>query len=160
MVRWFWRVLLILWLRERLWLYTVYIDLQTPRSSALVSIKTDHWSRIRRQERWASLLSQSHMRVSTTVKQREDSHSTAGSQSEVSDDQWWYYCKMIIQDHVTHGQICVFVMFFSLNSFIFSSGHWCVCRIECLLVVLHLTGSAVETQTQERCGAVHHIMNY
>ncbi len=66
----------------------------------------------------------------------------------------------IIQ-YVTYDQICMF-MFFCLSSFIFSSGHWCGCRIECFLVDLHLTAAAaaaVEIQEEQRCGAVQNIIN-
>ncbi len=63
----------------------------------------------------------------------------------------------IIQ-YVTYDQICMF-MFFCLSRFIFSSGHWCGCRIECFLD-LHLTAAAaVETQEEQRCGAVQNIIN-
>ncbi len=49
-------------------------------------------------------------------------------------------------------------MFFCLRSF-FSSGHWCGCRIECFLD-LHLTAAAaVETQEEQRCGAVLNMIN-
>ncbi len=53
-------------------------------------------------------------------------------------------------------------MFSSLSSFIFfSSGHWCGCGIECLLVVLHLTSAAaaVEIQEEQRYGSVHNMIN-
>ncbi len=63
----------------------------------------------------------------------------------------------IIQ-YVTYDQICMF-MFSCLSSFIFSSGHWSGCGIECLLVVLHLTAAAVEIQEEQRCGAVLNMIN-
>ncbi len=52
-------------------------------------------------------------------------------------------------------------MFSSLSRFIFSSGHWCGCRIECLLVVLHLAAAAaaVEIQEEQRYGSVHNMIN-
>ncbi|XP_016408057.1 uncharacterized protein LOC107740224 [Sinocyclocheilus rhinocerous] len=53
----------------------------------------------------------------------------------------------------------MFVMFSGLSSFIFSSGHWCGCGIECLLVVLPLTAAAVEIQEEQRCGAIHDMIN-
>ncbi len=62
---------------------------------------------------------------------------------------------------MTYDQICMF-MFSSLSSFIFFfSGHWCGCRIECLLVVLHLTSAAaaVEIQEEQRYGSVHNMIN-
>ncbi len=52
-------------------------------------------------------------------------------------------------------------MFSILSSFIFSSGHWCGCRIECLLD-LHLTAAAaaaVEIQEEQRYGAVINMIN-
>ncbi len=62
----------------------------------------------------------------------------------------------IIQ-YVIYDQFCMF-MFFCLRSFS-SSGHWCGCRIECLLD-LHLTAAAaVEIQEEQRCGAVINMIN-
>ncbi len=54
----------------------------------------------------------------------------------------------------------VCLSFFSLSSFIFFSGRWCGCRIECLLD-LHLTAAAaaLETQEEQRCGAVINMIN-
>ncbi len=51
-------------------------------------------------------------------------------------------------------------MFFCLSWFIFSSGHWCGCGIECFLD-LHLTAAAaaVEIQEEQRYGAVINIIN-
>ncbi|XP_026117865.1 peroxidasin-like protein isoform X2 [Carassius auratus] len=45
------------------------------------------------------------------------------------------------------------IMFSSLSSFIFSSGHWCGCGIECLSVVLPLTAADVEIQEEQRSAA-------
>ncbi len=59
--------------------------------------------------------------------------------------------------HVTYDQICMF-MFSCLSSFISSSGHWCGFGIV-VLVVLHLTAAAVEIQEEQRCGAVHNMIN-
>ncbi len=61
---------------------------------------------------------------------------------------------------MTYDQFCMY-MYSSLSSFIFSSGHWCGCRIECLLVVLHLTAAAaaVEIQEEQRYGAVINMIN-
>ncbi len=52
-------------------------------------------------------------------------------------------------------------MFSSLSSFIFFSGHWCGCGIECLLVDLHLAAAAaaVEIQEEQRYGAVINMIN-
>ncbi len=52
-------------------------------------------------------------------------------------------------------------MFSILSRFIFfSSGHWCGCGIEYFLVDLHLTAAAaVETQEEQRYGAVINIIN-
>ncbi len=65
---------------------------------------------------------------------------------------------LCIIQYVTYDQFCMF-MFFCLRSF-FSSGHWCGCRIECILD-LHLTAAAaaVETQEEQRCGAVINMIN-
>ncbi len=66
---------------------------------------------------------------------------------------------LCIIQYVTYDQIYMF-RFSCLSSFISSSGHWCGCGIECLLVVLHLTAAAaVEIQEEQRCGAVHNMIN-
>ncbi len=44
-------------------------------------------------------------------------------------------------------------------SFIFSSGHWCGCRIECFLDLHLAAAAAVEIQEEQRCGAVINMIN-